>query len=373
MTRTETFCRVVIACLTLVTPISTAGPQAADDVPAREALARHGAAFSLHMVRVQQQRSVENRRVDGLLVSTQVIPEGPPTAGLVVTSEPLILVTASEILLEPENLNPLLTARTKGLSERQFMLVLKDGSTVEAEVVGRIETLNMLTLRPKNLNSVPDELRHPLSLEHARRPVPGELVGLIAFGTPLRSSQVNPFVFTFPSDRPDYARPVITGAGRGHLLCPVLAVDGSLTGILNLSPKDTTDQVRPEDLDAGSARDPLASVAANKYPFLITGEELKVVLGDLIQKNETVVPYTLLGFRLKSQGDSVRVHSLLDSAAGQPSPLLAGDVVVSLDGTQVKRLEQFDRALEISLERGARQLTLGLERNGKKLEVVLTL
>jgi len=347
----------LITALALLPPGGAAALQQPGEAEARETLARHGSAFSRHMVRVRVQRTVEIKRVDGVLISTEILPEGY-TTGLVVTGEPLILVTAESMIRTPPRSSPLQIARPSGLSERQYMLLLKDGSTVETEIVGRIELLNMLELRPKNLEQVPDELKEPLSLKGARRPAAGDWLGLVAFSAPLRNSYVTTFALKLPADQAKDARPYLS-LGLGYLNCPMLALDGSLAGILSSAPASPPPEGRPP--------------AATQPTYLITGEELSIVLGNLISKTEPVVPYTPLGFRLQLRGDQLRVHSLTDLPEGETSAVLPGDVVLRLQGVPVKRLPEFDQVLEDSLDQGLRELTVELERNGEVLEVVLTL
>ncbi|MFH0946885.1 MAG: hypothetical protein V2A76_16955 [Planctomycetota bacterium] len=356
--------------LALVGAASLAGASGqTDDSEQLEALSRLGREFSSHLVRVRVQQTFDVVRVDGVKIRTEIIPIGFRT-GLILTNEPLILTPASASMLPPRLSPGQRVARPQNLSEVQYLLVLKDGSTRKAEVTGRIDTLNLLQLRLADPSDVPEELRHPLPLKSARRPVGGEWLGIVMFRQPTEGPHVDTLHFQFQKDREQYSRPIIMGSSLGHIGCPVLTTDGALAGILNAFPADREGAVEPDDLIAGAARDPLAQRAGTRFLSLMTGGEVEQVLGPIVSRYETAVPYELLGIRLHVSGASLRVHSLIEER--EDGLLLAGDLIRALSGTPVASLEEFDLALEEGLEQDQGRITLEVERQGETVTVSLT-
>ena len=333
------------------------------------AMTKLGRGLSRHLVRVRVQQTYEVIRNDGLKIRTEIIPIGFRT-GIVLTSEPLIVTPASGSMLQPRLSPGQRVARPKNLSELEYVLILNDGSTRKAKVTGEIHTLNMLQLRLEDPSDVPEELRHPLPLANARRPVGGDWLGIVMFRLPTENSQIEVLPFQLTEDRAHYARPVIIASNLGQIGCPVLTSDGALAGILNRSPSDREKPLDPNDLMAGAARDPLALHAGPRYLFLLTGSEVEQVLSPIVSRYETAVPYALLGISLRASGASLRVDSVEEGR--NDILLLEGDLIRSLSGTPVVTLEQFDQALEDGLGKGGGQIVLEIERNGETVTVSLT-
>ncbi len=325
-----------------------------------------------HVVRVRVFMQFEFRRVDGVLYDRRRFDFGI-CGGLVVSDDPLVMVSWSACPVDRPPVAPSPTSVTLDSNERRYEFVLADGSVLAAEVVRKETELNFILLRPSDPSRWPADLTRVESL--GPRPAPGEHIGVVAFRNAAESDQLQVIEESIQPVSAGYARPALIRCSVGLAGLPVCDVDGRLVGIVNLPPPSepfprATLNVPARDPPPG--RDPFEWSFGVRKPLLIPTEKLAPLLEELARAPRPVA-FGPLGMSLAERGGQVVILAVVADSAAARAGLVSGDVLLRAGGESLAGVDGFSAILERALGADSKSLTLAIVRGSDSRTVELSL
>lgn len=336
-------------------------------------LAQHVTKFAPHVVRVQTWSEMVSKRVDGVEYDRRRI-NGVQGNGIIVRADPLILVSGSIAEVDlPRLPDPVAPSPFSEFSPDRYEVLTLDNRAVAAEVVARDDELNMMLLRPIEPDDAPAEWKIDLPIAHGRRPAASSHVGITLFTDPYRDGSLNAYVVHVPDGKDAFRRPALPGIGRYQLGLPLFDRTGNLVAVVGIASKSTpvpawaTDPERR--LERPTDRDPNEYENGRRKAVLVTIDELRPLLERWFATNFGEVPFEGFGFSLRDGDRGIQVSRVVRGGAGAAADLRVGDVVVTVEGTDVASTDAFAEVLERSLGVDSRVLRLGVRRGSQVVEL----
>jgi len=343
----------------------------------REALVTTGEQMARHLVRVRIELLPVVQRPDGLLVEpTNWVLEGT-CGGLVVSPDPLVMISASAYRLDHAGLQTGLASRFRDPPKRRYTILFPDLTEVAADLWHHDRSANLFVLRPVRGATLPDEIPPPIVLEGMRRPKGREPLGLLAYLNPDGSRRTNVLVGAIRPGKERFRRPVLMHAGLHQLGMPVFFGDGTLAGLVNIPPPGSAPLPRPRvDPDAAAStegdRDPLEWATGYRRPILMCVDDLLPFVESLYNDVEEPTTFASLGVSLHLDAGALRVDHIDADGPAEASGLTSGEVITRVGGVDVDDVDSFAAALKVARE-ASPTLKVVILRDDREVRLTLEL
>lgn len=337
----------------------------------RARLEHEASRVGASLVRIRAYRVFQLKMYDGRLIREQELEEGL-LPGVVVTAEPLIMVSASANRLDHNGVTGFARApqpKSNNVSDRRYHLILGKDRRVDLQLVHEDKPRNLLFLRPADRGGLAGEIGPPLPIERTRRLSANDAFGVLMFRDIQRGAELFMAAGVLAPGKDAFPRPALYNAGLAHLGCPVITPEGELAGIVNIPPPEEAlpaVTVRPLDSSGPANRDPAEWNGGYRRALLMSMDEISPLLIGLIAAYEKPLPIAGLGLTLRNQTGGVFV------VASEREGILPGDQILRMGEIAVRSTDGFLAALESAYdEAGGDDPQVVLRRNGEEHRATL--